>query len=118
MNSYLRNLEARQAIRNRIARQRRRLDRQLGRVSDIVLLFGSLRTFVQQHPGRSLIGAAGIGVLLAYLMSGQKSDSGPGQRLVEWFNVEKLTRLWRDFLNLFQSNEGTGTPNTDEVQNG
>ena len=43
MNSYLRNLEARQAIRNRIARQRRRLDRQLGRVSDSVLLFGSLR---------------------------------------------------------------------------
>ena len=118
MNKYQCSLEARQAIRNRIARQRRRLDRQLDRVSDSMLLFGSPRTFVQQHPGRSLLGAAGIGFLLASLLSGQKNVSGISKQLVDWFNVEKLTQLGRDFLDMFQSASKTPSQNSEEGQDG
>ncbi len=118
MNRYQCSLKARQAIRNRIARQRRRLDRQLDRVSDSVLLVGSLRTYVQQHPGRSLFRAAGIGFLLAYLLSGQKNVSGISKQLHDWFNVEKLTQLGRDFLDMFQSASKTGSQNSEEGQDG
>lgn len=90
--------ENRQALRRRIARQRRRLDRRINRVVDSVWMFGSLQTFVTQHPARSVLAAAGLGMLLSRLMFRDESLTELRKRLLQG---ETLARIWRDFLAIF-----------------
>lgn len=107
MNQFQRSLETRQALRTRIARQRRHLDRQIDGIVDGVMLVGSWRKFVQRNPGRSLFGAAGIGALVARLLSSEQSFSAIEKQLRGRFTPDLLKQIWNDFLNIFQSDSKT-----------
>ena len=91
--------EARQALRSRIARQRRRLDRRISRIADSVLLLASWQRFVERHPGRSLLTAAGIGAFLSRLLTRDQSLPHLGRRL---FDRSDWLQIWLDFLAIFR----------------
>ena len=99
------SLETRQALRTRIARQRRRLDRQIDSLLDSAMLVGSWRKLVERNPGRSLISAAGIGAAVSNRLSSRHSVSALERQLRERIKPESLTQMWRDFLNVFESGE-------------
>ena len=91
--------EQRQALRQQIARQRRRLDRRVSRVTDSIWMFGSLQSFVTRHPARAVVAAAGLGMLLSRLGSGDQSLIELCKRLLRG---EKASRVWRDLLTIFR----------------
>jgi hypothetical protein len=59
----------RQELQLRIARSRRRLERDVVRFVDQSLLLGAWSNYVREHPGRSMLAATGIGVALSGLIS-------------------------------------------------
>ena len=59
----------RQELQLRIARSRRRLERDVARFVDQSLLLGSWSKYVREHPGRSMLAAGGIGLALSGLIS-------------------------------------------------
>ena len=60
---------ARRALQVQIARSRRQLERRVGRFFDRSLLFGSVGAYLQEHPAKALLGAAGAGMALSALIS-------------------------------------------------
>lgn len=85
--------QERHELQARIARLRRRLDRRAGQLIDQSLLIGSWRNYVQQHPGRSLLAAAGVGMVASFLATGYRASGLLGEKLYEaatgaaWGNV-------------------------------
>lgn len=59
----------RRELQMQIERSRRKLERNVGRLVDRALLFGSWQSYVQEHPGRSVLAAAGIGMALSGMVS-------------------------------------------------
>lgn len=59
----------RRELQTQIERSRRRLERNVGRLVDRTLFLGSWQTYVKQHPGRSLLAAAGVGMALSGVIS-------------------------------------------------
>ena len=91
--------EARQELRRRIARQRRRLDRRINRVADGVWIVGTLKTFVTQHPVPSVFAAAGLGTFLTQVVSRDETLVELKTRLLRG---ETPSRIWQDFLGIFR----------------
>ncbi|MEQ8785910.1 MAG: hypothetical protein RIC55_06410 [Pirellulaceae bacterium] len=84
MPRTIRITEQRRDLSTRIARQRRRLDRRAGALLDQTLLVGSWRAYVEQHPARSLLAAAGAGMAMSLLARGGAKQLGRlGRRLYE-----------------------------------
>lgn len=59
----------RRELQTQIERSRRKLERNVGRLVDRSLLLGSWTNYVQEHPGRSVLTAAGVGMALAGVVS-------------------------------------------------
>ena len=83
-----------QQIQTRIARLRRRLDRRAGRLIDQSLLMGSWRAYVEQHPGRSLIAAAGVGMVFSFLVTGYRASGQLGERIYEAATGAAWGQVW------------------------
>lgn len=97
MPRYPRITEERRELMTRIARQRRRLDRRASLLLDQSLLVGSWRTYVERHPGRSLLAAAGAGMALAMLAGGSARQLGRlGGKLYEAATGAAWGEVWAD----------------------
>jgi hypothetical protein len=84
-----------QRLLARIARQRRRLDRRAGVLIDHSLLIGSWRTYVEEHPARALLAAAGVGMTLSLLVAGGSKRAGElGRRLYDAATGAAWSELW------------------------
>lgn len=59
----------RRDLQTQIERSRRKLERNVGRLVDRSLLLGSWQHYVEEHPGRSILTAAGVGMALAGVVS-------------------------------------------------
>ena len=81
-------------LQARIARLRRRLDRRAGRVIDQSLLMGSWRSYVEQHPGRSLLAAAGVGMVFSFLATGYRASGQLGEKLYEAATGAAWGQVW------------------------
>ena len=89
-----------QDVLTRIARQRRRLDRRASTLIDHSLLVGSWRTYVEQHPGRALLAAAGVGMTLSLLASGGSRVAGQiGRKVYDAATGAGWGEVWREIRN-------------------
>jgi hypothetical protein len=80
---------------NRIARQRRRLDRRAATLIDHSLLVGSWRKYVEQHPARALAAAAGVGMTLSLLATGGSRVAAQiGRRLYDAATGAAWGEVW------------------------
>jgi len=105
MPRTLRINEERRELTVRIARQRRRLDRRADTLLDQSLLLGSWRSYVEQHPGRSLLAAAGAGMALSLLARGGGKRLGRlGAKLYQAATGAAWGEIWqhlKDIVELF-----------------
>lgn len=84
----------RQELQTRIARLRRRLDRRAGQLIDQSLLIGSWRNYVERHPGRSLLAAAGVGMVASFLVTGYHASGRFGEKLYEAATGTAWGQMW------------------------
>ena len=75
--------DQRRELHTQIARVRRRLNRRVERIADGGLLLGSWRGYVREYPGRSVVAAAGIGMLLSGFVGRDRDVSRFGDRLCD-----------------------------------
>lgn len=81
-------------LRARIARLRRRIDRQASHAVDDTTRWLAWRSYISQYPGRSLVAAAGAGFAVATLF---RSIHWPGQfgvRLYEMAAEGAWGQIW------------------------
>ena len=71
---------------------RRRIDRRVGAIADWALLAGSWRSYVERRPGRSLLTAAGLGMVLSAFLSRRQS----GGRFGSWLLSLVTGTAWPD----------------------
>ena len=86
------------SLKTRIARLRRRLDRDVDRSLESALLKRDWRRYVEKHPARSLAMAAGVGALLTGLAPGRGPESG--QRLAFQAIRAAWPQIWRELAQL------------------
>jgi hypothetical protein len=85
-------------LRARIARLRRRIDRQASRAVDDAMRWAGWRSYVSRYPGRSLAAAAGVGFALSAICDRIRWPDQFGVRLYDlaiagaWRQIWDLTR--------------------------
>jgi hypothetical protein len=107
-----------QTVLTCIARQRRRIDRHAGTLLDHSLLVGSWRTYVEQHPARALLAAAGVGMTFSlFAAGGVKYASRIGRRLYDAATGAAWGEVWgelRTILDLFGDGLGESVAGEDD----
>ena len=96
-------------LRARIARLRRRIDRQASRAVDGTAWWWGWRSYLSRYPGRSLVAAAGAGFALATLF---RSVHWPGQFGVRLYELA-AEGAWRQIWDLVRQVGADGVPATD-----
>ena len=87
-------------LRGKIGRQRRQVDRRVDELLDRSLLTSVPREFVRRHPARSLLSAAGAGLLFGKVL-GKRGRESLGHALVQlgleraWPRVISEFNAWR-----------------------
>lgn len=69
-------------------------------MANCALLIAAPRRFLSQHPGRSLLTAAGFGILFSRLFS---RDGWLAGLPTDGFDEHKWRAVWRDFQAIFRS---------------
>ena len=90
-------------LRAEIGRMRRRLDRRAMTLIDRSLLFSSWRDYVAKYPGRSLFAAAGAGMAMGGLASGDLKKSKSGARIYDSAISVSWIALWDEFVAIVKS---------------
>jgi hypothetical protein len=98
-----------ETLRARIARLRRRIDRQASRAVDQTARWLGWRTYVSQFPGRSLVAAAGAGFALATVLRNVRWPGQFGARLYEL----AMEGAWRQIWDLVRQVSVDGSPLPD-----
>jgi len=98
-------------LRARIARLRRRIDRQASRAVDQTARWMGWSSYISQFPGRSLVAAAGAGFALASIFGKVHWPGRFGVRL----NELAMEGAWRQIWDLVRQvgAEGTQVPDGD-----
>ncbi len=84
-----------EAIRADIARLRRRIDRRINRLVDRALTVRSWRRYVQEHPERSLLAAAGVGLVASGVVSRCAPASRWGEKMFDAACSAAWQPLWQ-----------------------
>jgi hypothetical protein len=84
-----------ESIRAEIARLRRRIDRRINRLVDRTLAVRSWRRYVQEHPERSLLAAAGVGLVASGVVSRCAPASRWGEELFDAACSAAWQPLWQ-----------------------
>lgn len=81
-------------LRTRIARLRRRIDRNASQVVDRAVRWAGWRSYVGQYPGRALVAAVGVGFALSTIARRVRWPGGFGVRLYELAVSGSWRRVW------------------------
>ncbi len=100
-------------LRARIARLRRRLDRRADKLLDGSILTGSWRAYVQKHPGRSLLAAAGVGIVFSNLFTARNEVSRLGESLSQMAFGGEWGRVWHELWSLLTGDDAAARSGDD-----
>jgi len=96
----------RSEIRVRIARLRRRIDREVEHVVDRSMQWVALRGYVARYPARSLAAAAAAGMTAALALSKVRVPESFGVRLYDLATSGAWSCIWRELCQVCLAEEG------------
>ncbi len=88
-------LRERRDVRARIARLRRRIDRNTGRLADRSGQLLAWRSCVARHPAQSLLAATGVGFVLATMIEKVRFPAEAGAKLYDLATGAAWMGVWR-----------------------